>query len=73
MHCGILRLISIDCIVLRDIEAEDSLWHQKKIAQSLPEEPKQPEKQEKQNQPPPSEGEDNGNVKAETTKKLKFF
>lgn len=73
---GTLKLTGIGCIVLRDIEAEDSLWHQKKVSQSPPEEPKQvekQEKQEKQNQPPPSGEEGNGDAKAETKRKMKFF
>ena len=61
-------------VVLREIEAEDSLWHQKKTGQSQPEEPQEPKKEEKQKQPTePSPEKGDETVKTETTKKLRFY
>lgn len=72
---GILRLTRNVRIVLREIEAEDSLWHQKKTSQSQAEETHEPEKEKPKQptQPKPSEGNGNETVKTETTKKLRFY
>lgn len=69
-----LRLTRSTYVVLREIEAEDSLWHQKKTAHSNQEEPQEPVKEEKQKQPtqPPQE-EDNGSAKPETKRKMRFY
>lgn len=61
-------------LVLREIEAEDSLWHQKKSALSKPEEPQEPAKEEKQKQPTqPSQEEESGSAKPETKRKMRFY
>lgn len=60
-------------LVLREIEAEDSLWHEKKTAQSKAEKIQEPEKEQKQ---PAQPAEDKGNeeaVKTEATRKLRFY
>ncbi|CAG7992109.1 unnamed protein product [Penicillium salamii] len=59
--------------VLREIEAEDSLWHQKKTSQREAEEAQAPVKEEKQKQPTQPSSEDSGPVKTETTKKMRFY
>ncbi|CAG7921928.1 unnamed protein product [Penicillium olsonii] len=60
--------------VLREIEAEDSLWHQKKTSQSQPEtETPAPAKEEKQKQPAQPTAEDSGTAKTETTRKMRFY
>ncbi|CAI7646737.1 unnamed protein product [Penicillium palitans] len=59
--------------VLREIEAEDSLWHEKKTAQSKAEKVQEPEKEQKQ---PTQPAEDKGTeeaVKTESTRKLRFY
>lgn len=62
------------CVVLREIEAEDSLWHQKKTSQSQPEtETPAPAKEEKQKQPAQPTAEDSGTAKTETTRKMRFY
>lgn len=60
-------------LVLREIEAEDSLWHEKKTAQSKAEKVQEPEKEQKQ---PTQPAEDKGTeeaVKTESTRKLRFY
>lgn len=59
--------------MLREIEAEDSLWHEKKAAQSKSEKAQEPEKEQKQ---PTQPAEDKGTeeaVKTESTRKLRFY
>ena len=70
----ILRLVSdYPYLVLREIEAEDSLWHEKKTAQSQAEERQEPEKEQKQpTQPSEGKGTDEV-VKPESTRKLRFY
>jgi hypothetical protein len=59
-------------LVLREIEAEDSLWHEKKTSQSKAEKVQEPEKGQKQ---PTQPTEDQGTeaVKTESTRKLRFY
>lgn len=60
-------------LVLREIEAEDSLWHEKKTAQSKAEKVQEPEKEQKQpTQPAEDKGTDEA-VKTESTRKLRFY
>lgn len=59
-------------IVLREIEAEDSLWHQKKTAQSQSERSEEPKEEEKpSSQPTEEKGKDEA-VKT-ATRKSRFY
>ncbi|KAJ5844220.1 uncharacterized protein N7525_001961, partial [Penicillium rubens] len=59
--------------VLREIEAEDSLWHDKKTAQSQAEKRQEPEKEQKQHTQPAEEKATDEVVKTESTRKLRFY
>lgn len=59
--------------MLREIEAEDSLWHEKKTAQTQAEKRQEPEKEQKQ-PAQSSEGKGTDEVpKTEPTRKLRFY
>lgn len=60
-------------LVLREIEAEDSLWHEKKTAQSQTEKRQEPEKEQKQPTQPSEENATDEVVKTESTRKLRFY
>ncbi|EKV11846.1 cell division protein [Penicillium digitatum] len=59
--------------VLRDIEAEDSLWHEKKTAQSKTEKVQEPEKEQKQPAQPSEDQVTEEPVKTESMRKLRFY
>lgn len=59
-------------LVLREIEAEDSLWHEKKTAQSKEEKVQEPEKEKQPTQPAEDKGTEEA-VKTESTRKLRFY
>jgi hypothetical protein len=60
-------------LVLREIEAEDSLWHEKKTAQSQAEKRPEPEKEQKRPTQPSEEKATDEVVKTQSTRKLRFY
>lgn len=60
-------------LVLREIEAEDSLWHQKKTSQTEPEKPQEPKEEQKQPTPSSAEKADDKTVQTESKPKLRFY
>ncbi|KAJ5145729.1 uncharacterized protein N7515_000293 [Penicillium bovifimosum] len=59
--------------VLREIEAEDSLWHQKKSAEAQAEKVQESVKEQKQTTKPVEEKRDEEVVKTESTGRLRFY